>query len=85
MRHTAKMSGAAVIGVDFGGECCVVAQAKRGGVDVVLNEASNRRSPSLIVFDAKERVIGEQAAALKRSRLKNAVWSPKHLLGPGSL
>lgn len=37
-----KMS---VIGIDFGNVDCVIAQAKRGGIDIILNENSNRKNP----------------------------------------
>ena len=33
----------AVIGIDFGNLNCVIAQAGRGGVDVLLNGASKRQ------------------------------------------
>lgn len=34
-----------VIGVDFGNVDCVIGQAKRGGIDIILNENSNRKNP----------------------------------------
>jgi molecular chaperone DnaK (HSP70) len=34
-----------VIGIDFGNTECVIAQAKRGGIDIILNENSNRKNP----------------------------------------
>jgi len=47
--------------VQFGAQSCVIAQAKRGGVDVILNESSKRLNPSLISFVDKERALGEAA------------------------
>ncbi len=35
----------AVVGIDMGTQSTVVAQAVRGGVDVLLNEASKRLTP----------------------------------------
>jgi heat shock protein 4 len=35
----------AVIGIDIGNLNCVIAQAQRGGVDVILNDASLRQTP----------------------------------------
>jgi hypothetical protein len=32
----------AVIGIDVGNQSCVISQAKRGGIDVILNENSKR-------------------------------------------
>lgn len=39
------MSSIQVVGIDVGGQHLVIAQAKRGGVDVILNEASKRLTP----------------------------------------
>jgi molecular chaperone DnaK (HSP70) len=33
-----------VIGVDFGNLSLLIAQAAKGGVDVILNDASNRQT-----------------------------------------
>ncbi len=35
----------AVVGVDIGTQCSVIAQAVRGGVDIILNESSKRLTP----------------------------------------
>lgn len=35
----------AVVGIDFGTQNAVIAQAVRGGVDVILNQSSNRLTP----------------------------------------
>lgn len=32
----------AVVGIDVGNQSCVIGQAKRGGIDVILNENSKR-------------------------------------------
>ena len=34
-----------VIGIDLGTQSAVIAQAVRGGVDVILNESSKRLTP----------------------------------------
>jgi heat shock 70kDa protein 4 len=31
-----------VLGFDIGTQSCIIAQAKRGGIDVLLNQESNR-------------------------------------------
>jgi molecular chaperone DnaK (HSP70) len=41
-RRSRKMS---VLGIDLGNESGVIAQALRGGVDIILNEGSKRLSP----------------------------------------
>jgi hypothetical protein len=47
---------------------CVVAQAKRGGIDVLLNENSNRLNPCLVSFQGNRRFVGEGALSLARVR-----------------
>lgn len=41
-----------VIGVDFGNVDCVIGQAKRGGIDIILNENSNRKNPYVVLCRA---------------------------------
>ena len=38
----------AVLGIDLGSDNCVVAIARRKGVDIVANEASQRATPSVV-------------------------------------
>lgn len=71
----------AVIGIDFGNENAVVAQAKRGGIDIVLNENSNRKNANLVTFQGKQRMIGEAAVSVARMNYKNAIRNVKLLLG----
>ena len=71
----------AVIGIDLGNLNIVIAQAQRGGVDVILNENSNRQNPNLVSISDKQRFVGEQAATLARSNYKNTVFATKRLIG----
>eukprot|EP00306_Pavlova_sp_CCMP459_P006598 CAMPEP_0185158932 /NCGR_PEP_ID=MMETSP1139-20130426/2717_1 /TAXON_ID=298111 /ORGANISM="Pavlova sp., Strain CCMP459" /LENGTH=823 /DNA_ID=CAMNT_0027724089 /DNA_START=18 /DNA_END=2489 /DNA_ORIENTATION=+ len=70
-----------VIGIDVGTESCVVAIARRGGVDVLANETSNRTTPCMVGFSGKERRVGEQAKAGITSNIKNTVVGLKKLIG----
>ena len=47
------------IGIDLGSLRSVIAVAKRGGVEVITNEASNRETANTIGFGPAERFIGE--------------------------
>ena len=71
----------AVLGIDFGTDNCVVAIARRKGVDIVSNEASQRSTPSIVSFGASERFIGERGFSQRMMNLKNTVSEPKRLLG----
>jgi len=48
------------VGIDFGGNSAVIAVAKKGGVEVIVNEASNRETRIVVGFGETERFIGEQ-------------------------
>ena len=45
LEHEARSMGAnAVVGIDFGTQNCVIGHAKRGGVEMVLDENSKRKT-----------------------------------------
>ncbi|CAK4068484.1 unnamed protein product [Aphanomyces euteiches] len=70
-----------VIGIDFGNVECVVAQAKRGGIDIILNENSNRKNPNMVCMTGKQRYIGEAAVSMARTNYKNTATDVKRLIG----
>lgn len=70
-----------VVGVDFGTLNTVIAVARNRGVDVIINEVSNRATPSLVGFGPKSRYLGEPAKTQEISNLKNTVGSLKRLAG----
>ncbi|XP_048594205.1 heat shock 70 kDa protein 16 [Brassica napus] len=44
-----------VVGFDLGNENCVIAVAKQRGIDVLLNDESNRENPAMVSFGEKQR------------------------------
>lgn len=71
----------AVVGIDFGSLASKIGVARRGGIDIVTNEVSNRATPSLVSFGPKQRAIGEAAKTQEISNFKNTIGSLKRLLG----
>ena len=69
------------MGIDLGTDNSVVALARKRGVDIVANEASQRSTPSLVSFCHDRRHIGEAAQSMRMMNLKNTVLEPKRLLG----
>ncbi len=69
------------IGIDLGSLRSVIAVAKRGGVEVITNEASNRETANTIGFGPAERFIGEQGALQSKSNFKNTVSFFTRFLG----
>mmetsp|Transcript_2519 Transcript_2519/g.7533 ORF Transcript_2519/g.7533 Transcript_2519/m.7533 type:complete len:864 (+) Transcript_2519:110-2701(+) len=72
------MSG---VGIDFGNANCVVALARRGGIDVAANEVSNRATPCMVAFQGEARHIGEAAANFAMQNFKNTCTDLSSLLG----
>ncbi|KAJ3293699.1 adenyl-nucleotide exchange factor sse1 [Borealophlyctis nickersoniae] len=70
-----------VVGIDFGNLNTVVAVARNRGIDVIVNEVSNRATPSLVSFGEKQRYLGEMAKTQELFNFKNTVSSLKRLIG----
>uniref|UniRef100_A0A1D1XPC8 Heat shock protein 14 n=1 Tax=Anthurium amnicola TaxID=1678845 RepID=A0A1D1XPC8_9ARAE len=70
-----------VVGFDFGNESCVVAVARQRGIDVVLNDESNRETPAIVCFGDKQRFIGTAGAASSMMNPKNSISQIKRLVG----
>ncbi|KAI8804205.1 heat shock protein 70 family [Cladochytrium replicatum] len=70
-----------VVGIDFGNLNTVVAVARNRGIDVIINEVSNRATPSLVSFGEKQRYLGESAKTQEISNFKNTVSGLKRLIG----
>lgn len=68
-------------GVDLGNNNTVVACARNRGIDIIVNEVSNRNTPTLVGFGNKNRFIGEAAKNQQTSNIKNTVDNLKRILG----
>jgi len=69
------------VGFDFGNLNCVIARCGRGGVDVLLNGASQRQNACMVSLQGKERFMGNEAESIMRSNFKNTALNMKRLLG----
>ncbi|KAL7213514.1 hypothetical protein ACSBR2_016109 [Camellia fascicularis] len=70
-----------VVGFDIGNENCVIAVVKQRGIDVVLNDESNRETPSVVSFGEKQRFLGAAGAASATMNPKSTISQVKRLLG----
>jgi len=69
------------IGIDIGTQSSVVATVKGGGIEILLNESSNRLTPSVFAYGEHERMIGDSAVAQQRSNFKNTIPYINRFLG----
>lgn len=53
-----------VAGIDFGNLNLLIGQTSKGGVDVILNESSNRQTAVAVSVQGKQRFIGDSGAAM---------------------
>lgn len=68
-------------GLDFGNNSSVLAVARNRGIDIVVNEVSNRSTPSLVGFGQNNRFIGEAGKSKQISNIKNTVENLKRVIG----
>lgn len=68
-------------GLDFGNDNSVLAVARNRGIDVVVNEVSNRSTPTVVGFGPKNRYLGETGKTKQTSNIKNTVTNLKRILG----
>lgn len=70
-----------IVGFDIGNENCVVAVAKQGGIDVLLNDESKRETPAVVSFGEKQRFIGSAGAASATMNPRSTISQLKRLIG----
>jgi len=70
-----------VVGLDVGAAGSRIGIARNRGIDIILNEASSRNTPSLVGFGPRNRNLGEGASTTQTSNAKNTVGSLRRLIG----
>lgn len=70
-----------VCGIDFGNLSMLIAHAAKGGVDLILNDASMRQTATAVSFQGKQRFVGDAAAALARTNVRGTLTCMKLLVG----
>lgn len=71
----------APFGLDFGNDTSVFAVARNRGIDIIVNDVSNRSTPSVVGFGQKNRFIGESGKSKESSNIKNTVSNLKRIIG----
>ncbi|XP_057498029.1 heat shock 70 kDa protein 16-like [Actinidia eriantha] len=70
-----------VVGFDIGNENCVIAVVKPSGIDVLLNNESNRETPAIVSFGEKQRFLGSAGAASATMNPRSTISQVKRLIG----
>jgi heat shock 70kDa protein 4 len=74
----------APVGIDLGSFTSKISVAKRGGVEVITNEANFRETPCVVGYGPTERHIGESGNIKMKSNFKDTVTYPGRFLGLSS-
>jgi len=74
-------NGQALMGIDLGTHEVKVATIKNSEFAIVLNEASNRKTPNALGFDGEVRIFGDGATNLRGRLPKQVILNAHHLLG----
>lgn len=70
-----------ICGIDFGNLNGLVGHCAKGGVDLILNDSSNRQTATCVSFQGKQRFIGDAAATIAKSNLENTITRMKLFVG----
>lgn len=69
------------IGIDLGTTNSCVGVFRNGLVEIIDNDHGNRTTPSCVVFDENQRLIGEVAKNMMAVNRNNSVCDTKRLIG----
>mmetsp|Transcript_14695 Transcript_14695/g.32291 ORF Transcript_14695/g.32291 Transcript_14695/m.32291 type:complete len:1016 (-) Transcript_14695:183-3230(-) len=75
------MARRTAVGIDLGTIDIIAANVGRKGVEIVQNSVSERRTPALVSFTDRRRLLGDAALAQVRSNFQNSCRGLKHLIG----
>ncbi|VDN96877.1 unnamed protein product [Rodentolepis nana] len=71
----------AVVGFDVGSLTSYIGAAKRGGIEILANDVSDRNTPSCVAFNGASRFIGYAAEQQSVTNLSNTVTAFSRLIG----
>ena len=74
------MAKNAVVGIDLGVADSIIAYVGKAMVDIVQNEVSQRKTPTIVGFNDKDRLLGDAAQTVIKSNLKNSCRNFRHLI-----
>lgn len=73
--------GSVTVGIDIGTNDSIIAYVGKAMVDIVQNEVSQRKTPTVVGFNDRQRLLGDAASTVIKSNLKNTVRNFRHIVG----
>ena len=68
-------------GFDIGSENCYIGVAKGGGIEIILNDYSQRSTPSYVALGDKQRELGVSAKQKQLMNIQSTFYALKRLIG----
>lgn len=69
------------LGIAVGNANCYVAACKDGGIEILLNDYSQRSTPAMVAFGDNGRLIGVDASSNQNMNIKNTIYDILKLVG----
>ena len=70
-----------VIGIRIGLKNSCVGVWRNNKVEIIPNERGQNKTPSVVSFEGKERLVGQEAKEKMTKNYKNTVYDAKRLIG----
>ena len=67
-------------GLDFGNKNCVIGIPRKNGVDVILNQSSNRLTPTMVTYSDDRRYSGEMSQQQQSMNIDTTIDQLKRLV-----
>lgn len=68
-------------GIDFGNQTSILSIPTEHGIDIILNESSNRKTPTIVGYQENRRTSGEFAQQQQMMNINNTITQFKRLVG----
>jgi molecular chaperone DnaK (HSP70) len=74
-------SAAPICGFDIGTENCYIGVARQGGIEIILNDYSQRSTPGYVCLQEKQRELGVTAKQKQNTNINNTFYNLRRLIG----
>lgn len=71
----------ATLGIDLGSKKAIMGVVRGSGIDIVLNDASNRNTDILVAYTPEERLVGGAVNAQLKKNMTNSILFSSRFLG----
>lgn len=74
-------SAAPICGFDIGTENCYIGVARQGGIEIILNDYSQRSTPGYVCLQEKQRELGVTAKQKQNTNINSTFYNLRRLIG----